>query len=64
LRHASLRDVKDLDGWKTEQTVVSVYQQPSESAQLETLFGGRFTANGHNERHKPETSQEEIPASA
>ncbi|MDB4916298.1 MAG: integrase family protein [Gemmatimonadetes bacterium] len=35
-----LRSLKDLGGWKTERTVVSVYQQPSQQAQrkaLETL---------------------------
>ena len=38
LRHASLRDLKDLGGWKSEQTVVAVYQQPSESAQRTALL--------------------------
>jgi integrase len=66
LRHASLRDLKDLGGWKSEQTVVAVYQQPSESAQRAALFalGGGVdpaptgTRNGHTERyHKTKSSQ-------
>jgi hypothetical protein len=57
LRHASLRDLKDLGGWKSEQTVVAVYQQPSESAQRAALLlidrscatGGTGTRNGHTD---------------
>jgi integrase len=37
LRNVSLRDLKDLGGWKTEKTVVAVYQGPSEDAQREAL---------------------------
>jgi integrase len=37
LRAAPLRDLKDLGGWKTEKTVVSVYQGPSEDAQRAAL---------------------------
>ena len=32
-----LRDLKDLGGWKTEKTVVSVSQQPSQDAQRRGL---------------------------
>ena len=39
LRDVPLRDLKDLGGWKTERTVVSVYQQPSEQAQRKALEG-------------------------
>lgn len=63
LRHASLRDLKDLGGWKTEQTVVAVYQQASESAQRSALLAidaPTGTGNGH----KDETSQKQIPAGA
>jgi len=63
LRNASLRDLKDLGGWKTEQTVVAVYQQPSESAQrtaLLALSAATGTTNGHTD----EGSQKQIPASA
>jgi integrase len=64
MRHASLRDLKDLGGWKTEQTVVSVYQQPSESAQREALLAADSPPTGTTNGHKPETSQKEVPASA
>ena len=37
LRNVPLRDLKDLGGWKTERTVVSVYQQPSHDAQRVAL---------------------------
>jgi hypothetical protein len=37
LRNVALRDLMDLGGWKTEKTVVSVYQQPSETAQRRGL---------------------------
>ena len=68
LRHASLRDLKDLGGWKSEQTVVAVYQQPSESAQRAALLAldssdsmaRTGTRNGHTEGR----SQNEIPATA
>lgn len=37
LRDVSLRDLKDLGGWKSTRTVVQVYQQPSEDAQRRGL---------------------------
>jgi hypothetical protein len=37
LRDVSLRDLKDLGGWKSTRTVVQVYQQPSEEAQRRGL---------------------------
>jgi integrase len=66
LRHVSLRDVKDLGGWKSEQTVVRVYQQPSESAQREALLS-LGSAPKSNERApgtgtNASTSQNEILA--
>ena len=62
LRHASLRDLKDLGGWKTEQTVVAVYQQPSESAQRAALLAldGDGGATGTRNGLTGETSQNEI----
>jgi integrase len=66
LRHASLRDLKDLGGWKSEQTVVAVYQQPSESAQraaLLALDGNTEKApTGTGNGHTAPTSQNEILA--
>jgi integrase len=68
LRHASLRDLKDLGGWKSEQTVVSVYQQPSESAQREALLGldsgAKKARTGTRNGHTRGRSQNEIPATA
>jgi integrase len=68
LRHASLRDLKDLGGWKSEQTVVSVYQQPSESAQRDALLaldsGAKKARTGTRNGHKRGRSQNEIPATA
>jgi integrase len=43
LRDVPLRDLKDLGGWKTEQTVIAVYLKPDEGAQrtaLARLAGG------------------------
>ncbi|HSQ30242.1 MAG TPA: hypothetical protein VLN49_10350, partial [Gemmatimonadaceae bacterium] len=44
LRDVNLRDLKDLGGWKTSQTVVGTYQQPDQDAQraaLERLTGSK-----------------------
>jgi hypothetical protein len=38
-RKAALRDLQDLGGWKTAQTVLSVYLRPDEAAQREVLTG-------------------------
>jgi hypothetical protein len=37
LRDVPLRDLKDLGGWKTAQTILTCYQQPSEEAQRAAL---------------------------
>jgi integrase len=37
LRDVNLRELKDLGGWKTEKTVISVYLQPDEDAQRVAL---------------------------
>jgi len=37
LRNVPLRDLKDLDGWKTEQTVVAVYLKADEQSQRTAL---------------------------
>lgn len=39
LRNVSLRELKDLGGWKTQETVVSVYLQPDQEAQRRALTG-------------------------
>lgn len=39
LRKAPLRDLQDLGGWKTAQTVLTVYLRPDEAAQREALEG-------------------------
>jgi integrase len=44
LRNVPLRDLKDLGGWKTERTVVSVYQQPSHDAQRVALTSLPFSS--------------------
>jgi integrase len=44
LRDVNLRDLKDLGGWKTEKTVVSVYLQPDEDSQRAAL--ARLTSPG------------------
>lgn len=56
LRDVPLRDLKDLGGWKTERTVVSIYQQPSESAQraaLSSLAAPAGPATGTTNGHSP-----------
>jgi integrase len=65
LRHASLRDLKDLGGWKSEQTVIAVYQQPSELAQRTALLaidGGFSAPTGTGNGHQPGISQKEVLA--
>lgn len=37
LRHVPLRDLADLGGWKTAQTILTCYQQPDEAAQRAAL---------------------------
>ena len=44
LRDVPLRELKDLGGWKSERTVVSVYLRPDEQAQRTAL--ARLAANG------------------
>jgi integrase len=44
LRAVPLRDLKDLGGWKSEQTVVAVYLKPDEDAQRSALT--KLAANG------------------
>jgi integrase len=46
LRDVALRDLKDLGGWKSERTVVSVYQQTSEAAQRRALQRRSPTPSG------------------
>jgi len=52
LRDVSLRDLKDLGGWKSTRTVVQVYQQPSEDAQRRGLaaLNDLKTAGSENQR--------------
>ena len=63
MRHASLRELKDLGGWKTGQTVVSVDQHPSESAQREALLAADLpptgTTNGPQIRDITQTNPRE-----
>ena len=44
LRDVPLRELKDLGGWKTERTLVTVYLQPDEQAQRTAL--GKLATNG------------------
>jgi integrase len=37
LRDVALRELKDLGGWKTEQTVIGTYLQPDQDAQRAAL---------------------------
>jgi hypothetical protein len=37
LRDVPLRELKDLGGWKTEQTVIGTYLQPDQEAQRAAL---------------------------
>jgi hypothetical protein len=48
--------------WAPEQTIVSIYLQPSEAAQRDALLSADSPPASHNERAQPETSQKEIPA--
>lgn len=44
LRHIPLRDLQDLGGWKTAQTILICYQQPDEEAQRTALASRRRVA--------------------
>jgi integrase len=44
LRDVPFRDLKDLGGWKSSQTVVGTYQQPDQEPQRAAL--GRLSGNG------------------
>jgi hypothetical protein len=44
-RNVALRELKDLGGWKSEKTLITVYLQPDEQAQRIAL-GKLVAANG------------------
>jgi hypothetical protein len=44
LRDVPMRELKDLGGWKTERTLITVYLQPDEQAQRTAL--GKLATNG------------------
>ena len=47
LRDVPLRELKDLGGWKTEQTVIGTYLQPDQEAQRNALE--RLTTGGKSD---------------
>jgi integrase len=47
LRHIPLRELKDLGGWKTEQTVIGTYLQPDQDAQRTALEQLASTERDH-----------------
>ena len=44
MKHTNLRDLAYLGGWKSPQTVLTVYQQPDEETQREALAARRKVA--------------------